>query len=216
MLPQTSVLRKIRPGVIASVSALALIGIGLVSFPDQAFSGKAASASTQTSAAGQTGVDQIVTTTPIKHIIYIVGENRSFDNIYATYQPKSGQKIWNLLSQKIVNADGTPGKKFALGQQFQATSNNGQFLLSPLAKQPYTFLPVPTISSAQPEGVGLEFGIVNAQGVPTAGFPQGSLSLPPADQIILATGGTGSIPKNGADTRIPGVDQLPSGPFQQT
>ena len=217
MLPQTSILRKLRPGVIASVSALALIGIGLVSFPGQAFSGKAASTSvsaqTSTSASG---VDQIVTTTPIKHIIYIVGENRSFDNIYATYQPKKGQTIWNLLSQKIMNADGTAGKKFALGQQFQATSNNGQFLLSPLAKQAYTFLPVPTINAAQPEGVGLEFGIVNAQGVPTAAFPEGDPAIPPADQITLATGGTGSIPKNGADTRIPGVDQLPSGPFQQT
>src|ERR1700753_1816613 len=209
MLPQTSVLRKIRPGVIASVSALALIGIGLVSFPDQAFSGKAASASTQTSAAGQTGVDQIVTTTPIKHIIYIVGENRSFDNIYATYQPKKGQTVWNLLSQQIINADGTPGKKFATGQQFKATSNTGQSRLSPLAKQAYTFLPVPTINAAQPEGVGLEFGIVNAQGVPTAAFPQGDPAIPPADQITLATGGTGSLAENGSDSRIPEVAQLP-------
>src|SRR6201985_2026104 len=215
MLPQTSILRKLRPGVIASVSALALIGIGLVSFPGQAFSGKAASASAQTSTSAS-GVDQIVTTTPIKHIIYIVGENRSFDNIYATYQPKKGQTVWNLLSQKIMNADGTAGKKFALGQQFQATSNNGRSLLSPRAKQAYTFLPVPTINAAQPEGVGLEFGIVNAQGVPTAAFPEGDPAIPAADQITLATGGTGSIPKNGADTRIPGVDQLPSGPFQQT
>src|ERR1700749_1291753 len=114
MLPQTSILRKLRPSVIASVSALALTGVGLVSFPDQAFSGKAASASplTSTLASGQTSVDQIVTTTPIKHVIVIVGENRSFDNVYATYQPKKGQEVWNLLSQGIVNADGTPGPNF--------------------------------------------------------------------------------------------------------
>src|SRR6185437_7209782 len=111
MLPQTSILRKLRPGMIASASALALIGFGLVSFPDQAVSGvKAASVPVS----GQTNVDQVTTTTPIKHIIYIIGENRSFDNIYATYQPKKGQKVWNLLSEQIVNADGTPGSKFAI------------------------------------------------------------------------------------------------------
>lgn len=211
MLPQTSILRKLRPGLIASASAMTLLASGLAWFP--ALSGANAAPA---SASGQTDPSQIRTTTPIKHIIYIVGENRSFDNIYGTYQPKKGQTIWNLLSQQIVNADGTPGKHFALGQQFKATSNNAQFLLSPLAKEAYTFLPVPTISSAQPEGVGLEFGIVNAAGNPTATFPEGDPSIPPSDQITLATGGTGSIPKNGADTRIPGVDQLPSGPFQQT
>ena len=164
----------------------------------------------------RTNPEEIRTETPIKHIIYIVGENRSFDNIYGIYQPKHGQKIWNLLSQGIVKADGTPGTNFANGRQYQATSNNGRFFLAPLTKTPYTFLPVPTISSAQPEGVGLEFGIVDASGKPTATFPQGDPDLPLQDQITLTTGGTGSIPKNSADIRIPGVTRLPSGPFQQT
>ncbi len=31
-----------------------------------------------------------VTTTPIKHVIVIIGENRSFDHVFATYQPKTG------------------------------------------------------------------------------------------------------------------------------
>ena len=48
-------------------------------------------------------------TTPIQHVIIIIGENRSFDHVYATYKPKKGQKISNLLSRGIVNADGTPG-----------------------------------------------------------------------------------------------------------
>src|ERR1039458_4462376 len=29
------------------------------------------------------------TTTPIKHVIVIIGENRTFDHIFATYQPTS-------------------------------------------------------------------------------------------------------------------------------
>ena len=32
----------------------------------------------------------VPTASPIKHVIVIVGENRSFDHIFATYQPVSG------------------------------------------------------------------------------------------------------------------------------
>ena len=31
------------------------------------------------------------TSTPIKHVIVIIGENRSFDHVFATYVPKKGQ-----------------------------------------------------------------------------------------------------------------------------
>ena len=31
------------------------------------------------------------TATPIKHVIVIIGENRTFDNIYATYVPKQAR-----------------------------------------------------------------------------------------------------------------------------
>ena len=207
MSASTSVYRKNWLTLIAGVSIAALVGFGAL-HPN---GDRAVAANAQ-----DTPEERFPTETPIKHIIYIIGENRSFDNIYGTYQPKGRQQISNLLSRGIVNADGTPGRNFAKGQQFQATMSNGHFFLSPLAKTPYTFLPVPTIASAQPEGVGLEFGIVNASGQPTATFPQGDPSLPLQDQITLATGGTGSIPKNGADTRIPGFSMLPSGPFAQT
>ena len=80
------------------------------------------------------------TTTPIAHLIVVVGENLSFDNLFGTYEPRSSAYIRNLLSQGIVNADGTAGSNFAKGAQFQATSNNAQFFLSPSAKVPYKFL----------------------------------------------------------------------------
>ena len=65
-------------------------------------------------------VDAIKTASPIKHVIIIVGENRSFDHLFATYAPqRRDEKILNLLSQGIVNADGTPGPHFARGHQFQ-------------------------------------------------------------------------------------------------
>src|ERR1700691_6030847 len=39
------------------------------------------------------------TASPIQHVIVIIGENRSFDHVFATYQPKGGQTISNLLSK---------------------------------------------------------------------------------------------------------------------
>src|SRR6202050_403666 len=72
------------------------------------------------------------TKTPIKHVIVIIGENRSFDHVYATYQPPAGQSIWNLLSEGIVNADGTPGPNFWKAAQNAASDPSPDaFLLTP-------------------------------------------------------------------------------------
>lgn len=192
-------------------SALAIAIVALLSFGT--FTPSLAQISNDTDNAGQPS-----TRSPIKHLIYIIGENRSFDNVYGTYKPRHDQTIANLLTEGIVNADGTPGPNFAKGMQFQVTSPDpsNKFFLSPAQKVPYQVLPVPTIMSAQPAGVGVEFGLVTPAGVPTALFPQGDPEIPLQDQIFLATGGTGAIPKNGADTRIPNVHALLPGPFPQT
>ncbi len=40
----------------------------------------------------------------------IIGENRTFDHIFATYKPvHKDEKVLNLLSKGIVKEDGTPG-----------------------------------------------------------------------------------------------------------
>ena len=49
------------------------------------------------------------TSSPIKHVIVIIGENRSFDHVFATYVPKNDEEILNLLSEGVIKADGTPG-----------------------------------------------------------------------------------------------------------
>src|SRR5438876_5209154 len=47
------------------------------------------------------------TLSPIRHLIVVVGENRSFDNVFGTYVPSSPtQTVWNLLSQDIVQING--------------------------------------------------------------------------------------------------------------
>jgi len=71
------------------------------------------------------------TATPIKHVIVIIGENRSFDHVFATYVPTGQQSVRNLLSEQIVNADGTPGPNFAQALQTAATDMaSDAFLLS--------------------------------------------------------------------------------------
>jgi phospholipase C len=151
------------------------------------------------------------TATPIKHVIIIVGENRSFDHLFATYVPKhKRERVLNLLSQKIITPEGAPGRNFAAAQQFEisAPPNQGEFFISANldAKQLYTFLPAPDIggvSKASP----LSF-ILN--------IPGGDQGLPAKDQFLFGTGGTGLDATLGPDTRIPNVSVLPPGPFQLT
>lgn len=80
--------------------------------------------------------------TPIEHLVVIVGENRSFDHLFATYTPRPGQTIANLLSRGIVNADGSPGANFAAATQMIGR-NPGVYRATPEIVGPYPFLPSP-------------------------------------------------------------------------
>lgn len=145
------------------------------------------------------------TRTPIKHVIVIIGENRSFDHVFATYQPRRGESISNLLSKGIVNEDGTPGPNFSLASQSSATdSSTDGYQLSPSGNVPYSTLPA-----------------VLAGGYSTAPFPDVATAkkyengLPDNYYVYLTTGGTG-LAHGVPDTRIPNQSSLPSGPFQLT
>ena len=154
------------------------------------------------------------TASPIKHVIIIVGENRSFDHVYATYVPRRpGEKVQNLLSKGIINADGTPGRNFAEAHQFQVTRapNGGQYFISAsdAEKALYTTLPAPDLAGTPPVSA-LSFILA---------IPGGDPGVPAADQFLFGTGGTGlSVPPPfvGPDTRITNVNNLPPGPFQMT
>jgi phospholipase C len=95
---------------------------------------------------------------PIRHVIVIIGENRSFDHVFATYVPQPGQTVHNLLSEGIValdaNKNAIPGRNFAKAQQLAAADvgPNDSFLLSPPKQQfPNNTLPAPLTGG--PEGV---------------------------------------------------------------
>ena len=144
--------------------------------------------------------------TPIKHVIVIIGENRSFDHVYATYQSPSGDHVSNLLSRGIINADGTPGPKYARSTTLSAVdSTPDPFLLSPPSKAAYSVLPVP-----------LTDGAPQTPYIPTAAEALLDESgLLPADEVLLTTGATG-LASRVPDTRIANVANLPPGPFQLT
>jgi phospholipase C len=147
------------------------------------------------------------TRTPIKHVIVIIGENRSFDHVFATYVPKHGQGVWNLLSEGIVNADGTPGPNFAKVSQLSATDQTPDtFLLSPPDKTPYPQLPAPLVGGAFDS-------YITGDSVPLA--MQSENGLPSDYYQFLVSGGTG-LPSKTPDTRITNVNSLPPGPFQLT
>lgn len=82
------------------------------------------------------------TTTPIQHLIVIVGENQTFDGLFGAYAPPSGQTVKNLLSEGIINADGSPGPNFALAAQNQATAPSA-YTLNPARSSAYKSLPSP-------------------------------------------------------------------------
>jgi phospholipase C len=146
------------------------------------------------------------TTTPIKHVIVIIGENRSFDHVFATYVPQNGQTVSNLLSEGIVKADGTPGPNFPLAEQKAATDKApDDFLLSPVTNS-YSVLPTPLNGGPTDSYVkddDLDVAVQSENGLPLDYY------------AYLVTGGsglTGKVP----DTRISNVTSLPPGPFQLT
>ncbi|HEX4157454.1 MAG TPA: alkaline phosphatase family protein [Rhizomicrobium sp.] len=147
------------------------------------------------------------TTTPIKHVIIIVGENRSFDHLYGTYVSPSGDPVRNLLSEGIVNADGTPGPNFNKARQMQG-SDTTSYSVSPTIAAPYKTLPPPNLAYTPEYKSYAGAPWVNTQ---VAGeYDYGLLPK----QLVAATEGASGLPQKTIDTRIADVYKLHSGPFQ--
>jgi phospholipase C len=150
------------------------------------------------------------TLTPIKHVIVVIGENRSFDEIFALYRPKRGQTISNLLSKGIVNADGSPGPNFAQAAQFQAGPQSSYYI-SPAAKTRYSKLPPPTLNEApdaQSDKRPPFKSVARAEAVEPA--------LDSADEVLLTTGASGLGSQTAVDTRFANYGSLPNGPYLMT
>ena len=83
--------------------------------------------------------------TPIKHLIVVIGENVSFDALFATYSPPRGQTISNLLSRGIVTPEGLPGPRYLEAAQWRYHTAEPTYSLSLIAEKPYEKLPAPTL-----------------------------------------------------------------------
>jgi phospholipase C len=158
------------------------------------------------------------TASPIKHVIVIIGENRTFDHVFATYQPRRGERVDNLLSKGIINQDGSPGPNYAKAAQFSAVDNNF-FSINPGQKSPYdnsanklqapgtSYAPqncYPDVNTAALNGPGCMATLALAA--------QADYGLLAQDLPLLTRGATG-IPGNSPDTRIRNYNNLPNGPY---
>ena len=169
----------------------------------------------------QARADDTKTASPIKHVIIIIGENRSFDHVFATYKPVSNDTVLNLLSEGIVNADGSPGPNYKAALQYSAT-DTGTYQLTP-SKSPYVVLP-PALAGGPSDPnvcVALEFTGVTSCVTPAnvAAVEAVENGLADGYSQFLLTGGTGQTAGT-PDTRVTynGQDasHLPPGPYQLT
>jgi len=167
------------------------------------------------------------TATPIKHVIVLIGENRSFDHSFATYKPKHGQSVSNLLSKGIILADGSPGPNAAVGEQFKLnTPLPSTYFISVSAngKTAYSTLPTPELNGAPNQAVSLAELEANPTGVQPpldntisdAQLASLEPSLESSALDLLRTGATGTAGTTGLDDRIKNATDLPNTVFQLT
>ena len=164
------------------------------------------------------------TVSPIKHVIVIIGENRSFDHVFATYAPKNGQTVNNLLSEGIIklgaNNIAEPGPNFAKAHQLAAqdTGSKDAFLLTPPTQTfPNDQLPAPLVGGPKVSYIPNECGSTPiTECLPSFQLAAQSENGLPFEYIgALLTGGTGQS-SHTPDQRITNVNTLPAGPFQLT
>ena len=151
--------------------------------------------------------NDVNTRTPIKHVIIIVGENRTFDHLFGTYIPRNGQTISNLLSKGIVKQDGSPSRKLGLAAQ-KTARDTSEYSIAPTITGSYTTLTPPTTGKTHQHAsdtTGSPFATIAAAAT-------ADKEVMSADLLKLTTGATG-LPANSIDTRIPHVMTLPNGPF---
>lgn len=171
---------------------------------------------------------EAATETPIRHVIVLIGENRTFDHTFATYVPRSGQTVANLLSKGIITRDGQPGSQFSRSWQFQVNTPlpSSYFIsIGSTGKTAYApNLPTPELGgapnvatsqaalSADPTNVQPPFDNTISNTQLAANEP----ALDASDLGLLRSGATGAAGRSGPDARVTNAFALPNGSFSLT
>jgi phospholipase C len=122
--------KRLRDQAVVTAAILALVGSGAARADENDF--------------GANRNDR-KTDSPIKHVIVIMGENRTFDHLFATYRPRSGQHVDNLLSKGIIDIHGNPGPNYGL-----AVQNHASVTGTPAARRPTEPSAMRSTSRARP------------------------------------------------------------------
>jgi phospholipase C len=174
--------------------------------------------------AGGDNGDKHKTATPIKHVIVLIGENWTFDSIYATYRPGYRQSVDNLLSRGIVTASGAPGPNFAKSLQYQinqpypptyfidALSTAGKTAYQQAPGTPSFPAPNTAYIPTAPGGLDQGQAPFDPTLVPDSLLPTLEPSLETEDLWLLRTGASG-LPMFTTDTRVPNATTLQNGVF---
>jgi phospholipase C len=104
--------------------------------------------------AGVSPLAALAQNSPIQHVIVVVGENHTFDNVFGGYLPRPGQTISNLRMLDIIDDGGKPGRNFALARQ-RTANPKGAYTINPQRTGAYPNLPQPdtTYATGQPQNV---------------------------------------------------------------
>ena len=123
--------------------------------------------------AGAAAAKAGATSTPIKHVVVIIGENHTFDNMFATYKAPKGQDVENLLSEGIVTKSGGPGPNAAKALQRTASDTAADgYKVSPTRTGSYATLPQPNTTYVSPACDG------QTPGTPDTRFPSNLANAP--------------------------------------
>jgi phospholipase C len=167
------------------------------------------------------------TVTPIKHVIVLMGENWTFDGIFATYQARNKQSVANMLSRGVVTASGAPGPNFAKSWQYQinqpypatyfidALSTSGKTLYQQGPAVPSFPPPNTAYIPTAPGPLSQGQAPFDSTDVPDSLLPTLEPSILTQDLGLLRTGASG-LPMFTTDTRIPNATTLPNGSFPST
>ena len=173
--------------------------------------GPALAAQPTASAQPAAGANDGNTTTPIKHVIIIVGENRSFDHLFGTYVSPSEEnavrnfnpvrKASSTLTERPGQTTGRPNSFRRPTPRRSASAPRSPGRMAKLPPTNLNFTPGNAQSYTAPPYVSAKVA---------AKYDYGVL---PHDLVTLTTGASG-LPFQTIDTRIANVNHLPSGPYQ--